>query len=515
MKLFVRSLWILPCLALFVFSRAHADVRLPAIFGNHMVLQNEIEVPVWGWADPGEEVTVSIEAQEQKTKADSEGKWKVSLAPLKAGGPHTLKILGNNEILLKEILVGEVWVCSGQSNMEWTVERSANPEEEIKNANYPKIRLFQAEKKIAGKQQPDTTGEWKLCSPESIPGFSAVGYFFGRQLHKELNVPIGLIQSAWGGTPSESWTTTASLEKNEISKPIVERWDRAIGDYPNQVDQYKKQVDDWLVASNVQEEKGEPVAGPPSIPRDPRTNPHRYSGLFNGMIHPLIPFAIRGAIWYQGESNASRAYQYRTIFPMMIEDWRKEWGQGDFPFYFVQLANFQATHDEPRDNDWAELREAQTMALSLPNTGMAVIIDIGEAEDIHPKNKQDVGKRLALNALARIHGKEVPCSGPMFKSMEIKDGKAALSFDHVERGLEAKGGDLKGFAIAGEDKEFVWAEAEIHGDKVVVSSDRVDTPVAVRYAWDANPVCNLFNKDGLPASPFRTDDWPGVTDSER
>ncbi|MCA9428884.1 MAG: sialate O-acetylesterase [Candidatus Omnitrophica bacterium] len=503
-------------IAILAIPGAFAEVKLPAIIGSHMVLQTGQENPIWGWASPGEEVTVSIAGQEKSTKADDQGNWKVTLDSIQSESPLTLKVSGKNTIELKDILVGEVWVCSGQSNMEWTVERSNDAENEIKNADYPKIRLFQAQKAIAGLPQKDTTGEWKLCSPQSIPGFTAVGYFFGRELHKELDVPVGLIQSAWGGTPSESWTTKESLAANEISVPIIERWDQVIENYPQEIEGYKKQIDEWMKTSGEEEEAGKPVSGAPSVPRDPRANPHRYSGLYNGMIAPLIPYGIRGAIWYQGESNASRAYQYRTIFPMMIEDWRREWGQGDFPFYFVQLANFREVFEEPRDNDWAELREAQTMTLDLPNTGMAVIIDIGEAGDIHPRNKQDVGKRLALNAFAQIHGKDVTYSGPMFKSMKIEGGKATLSFDHVDGGLMAKsGGELKGFAIAGADKKFVWANAKIEGDKVVVSSDEVKEPVAVRYAWDTNPVANLFNKAGLPASPFRTDDWPGVTDENR
>ncbi len=516
MKLLNKSLWIGVAGLFLALPVAFGEVTLPAIIGSHMVLQSDHDLPIWGWASPGEEVTVTIGGQEEKTQTDSDGNWNVVLKPIKTGGPHSMTISGKNTIKLEDILIGEVWVCSGQSNMEWSVERSNNPEEEIKNADYPKIRLFYAEKKITGKPQSDTTGEWKLCSPEAIPGFTAVGYYFGRHLHKELGVPVGLVQSAWGGTPSEAWTTAESLEANEISKPIIERWDTTIANYPNQIEGYKGQLDEWLESTSAQEEEGVPVAGAPKLPRDPRGNPHRYSGLFNGMINPLIPFGIRGAIWYQGESNASRAFQYRTIFPMMIEDWRKKWDQGDFPFYFVQLANFREVYNEPRDNDWAELREAQTMTLGLPNTGMAVIIDIGEAGDIHPRNKQDVGKRLALNALAQVHGKDLEYSGPMFKSMETKSGKAHLTFDHTTGGLKAVGGSkLKGFAIAGEDKKFVWADAEISGDKIIVSSDQVKKPAAVRYAWDVNPVCNLYNGAGLPASPFRTDDWPGVTDENR
>ena len=498
-------------------SMAVADVSLPSVIGDNMVLQRDAKIPIWGWADEGEKVTVSFAGQEESATACAAGEWKVSLKPVKAGGPHEMKISGKNEIVVKNILVGEVWVCSGQSNMEWPVNRSNDAEEEVAKANYPKIRLFMANHTIAAKPQDNVGGSWNECSPETVGGFSAVGYFFGRDLHKELDVPIGLIKSAWGGTPAESWTTAEAMQADPDFKPILDRWDEAIAGVPAQIEAYGKSLDEWASAAEAAEAEGNPVPEMPKAPADPRRNPHRDSGLFNGMIAPLIPFSIQGAIWYQGESNASRAYQYRDLFPAMIQSWRDSWGLGDFPFLFVQLANFMETKPEPGDSAWAELREAQTMTLSLPKTGMAVIIDIGEAKDIHPRNKQDVGKRLALAAQSIAYGqKDVVYSGPMYESMEKEDGKIRLTFGHVGGGLEAKGSDtLKGFAIAGEDKAFVWADAKIDGDTVVVSSDKVANPVAVRYAWADNPVCNLYNKEGLPASPFRTDDWPGVTVDNR
>ncbi|UCF14994.1 MAG: hypothetical protein JSW59_16420, partial [Phycisphaerales bacterium] len=352
---------------------------------------------------------------------------------------------------------------------------------------------------------------WSLCSPESVPGFSAVGYFFGRELHKELNVPIGLVHTSWGGTPAEAWTRREVLEAHDQFEPILARQADIIARYPQAYREYEQKLEEWNKAAEKAKADGEKPPRKPGAPRGP-DHPHSPAGLYNGMISPLVPYGIQGAIWYQGESNAGRAYQYRRLFPAMIKNWRKDWRQGNFPFLFVQLANFRATKEEPDESNWAELREAQSMTLSLPNTGMATIIDIGDANDIHPRNKQDVGKRLALWALAETYKKNLVYSGPIYESMKVESGKIRLSFDHVGSGLVARGGEaLTGFAIAGADRKFVWADARIDGNTVVVGSDDVDKPVAVRYAWADNPVCNLYNKENLPASPFRTDDWPGVT----
>jgi len=322
---------------------------------------------------------------------------------------------------------------------------------------------------------------------------------------------VGLIHSSWGGTPAESWTSMAGLQSDPMYKHILERWEKVLANYPQAKADFDKKLDQWKEVAKKAKAEGEK---PPDKPRKPWGPGHPWTpaGLYNAMVSPLVPYAIQGVIWYQGESNADRAWQYRKLFPLMIEDWRASWGQGPFPFLFVQLANWQERQPEPGESDWAELREAQLMTLDLPNTGMAVTIDIGEAEDIHPKNKQEVGRRLALNALANTYGKEVVYSGPIYKSMKQKGNKIVLSFSHTDHGLEARGGGpLKGFAIAGEDRQFVWANAEIDGTKVVVWSDELAEPVAVRYAWAINPECNLYNGAGLPASPFRTDDWPGVT----
>lgn len=483
-------------------SVGHADVKLAAIFGDNMVLQAGQNVPVWGTAEPGEEIEVRItvskddspvasdspipetDTQEKRTRAGDDGRWSVTLDPMPpTENPVGLVITGNNKLTLENVLVGEVWVCSGQSNMEWSINRSANPQEEIANAKHPRIRLYQVKKQVAANQPlSDTEGQWVECSPETIPNFSAVAYFFGREIQKRTGRPVGLIQTAWGGTPAEAWTSRDKLEQAGFDV-ILNRW-------KENVEKDSKALD----------------------------NPHHPAGLFNGMIAPIIPYAIQGAIWYQGESNAGRAYQYRELFPTMITDWRERWNQGDFPFLFVQLANFKPRQDQPGDSDWAELREAQSLTLDLPKTGQAVTIDIGEAGDIHPRNKQDVGKRLALSAMHVAYGdEEIVHSGPTYATPGSSEGisrdgnEITIRFENVGGGLVAKGGELKGFAVADSDKQWHWAEARIEGDTVVVSSPDVEQPVAVRYAWADNPEATLYNAEGLPASPFRTDDWKGVT----
>ncbi|HOF40538.1 MAG TPA: sialate O-acetylesterase [Candidatus Hydrogenedentes bacterium] len=489
-----------------------ADVTLHPLFSNHMVLQQGTRVPVWGKAAPGETVSVTIGSDKESAKASEDGHWMVRLGRLEAGGPHTMTVTGeNNELMVNDILVGEVWVASGQSNMAMTVKSSNNAEREIASADYPGIRLFQVPNKTADSPQEAVEAQWQLTTPETIPNFSAAAYFFGRELHQQLKVPIGLIHSSVGGTPSESWTSLDTLEATPEAQSTLNRWDDILAKYPQALETYTKQMDDWKAAAEEAKKEGREAPARPREPLGP-DSPFRPASLYNGMIAPLIPYAIKGAIWYQGESNVSRAYQYRTIFPAMIEDWRKHWGQGDFPFLFVQLANFTKREPEPGESRWAELREAQTMTLAVKNTGMAVIIDIGDAEDIHPRNKQDVGKRLACWALAKIYGQQRMASGPLYDSVKFRDGKAILRFDYAGNGLVAQGGELNGFAFAGADRKFVWARAEISGkDNVTVWSDLVSEPVAVRYGWADNPECTLYNQAGLPASPFRTDDWPGLT----
>jgi sialate O-acetylesterase len=490
---------------------AHADVRLPAIIGSNMVVQQQTTVPIWGWADPDERVTVSLGNERQTATTDAEGNWMVRLKSPGAGGPHRMTVSGKNTLTLDNILVGEVWVGSGQSNMQMGVGSCNNAAAEIAAATLPKIRLFSVKLVPADTPQRDTEGAWVECSPQTVPGFSAALFFFGRDLHQKLNVPVGLINSSWGGTPCEAWASRPSLDACASCKPILDRWDEWLADLPKIQADYDAAMAKWQKDADEAKAAGKPE------PQKPGAHPvfnrsWQPAALYNGMIAPIIPFAIKGAIWYQGESNAGRAYQYRTLFPAMIEDWRKNWGEGDFPFLWVQLANFMARKPDPADSAWAELREAQTMTLSLPKTAQAVIIDIGDAADIHPKNKQDVGKRLALGAERIAYDRNVIYSGPLYSRMEVEGTKIKLHFRFVDGGLVAQGGGaLTGFAIAGEDRKFVWANATIERGTVVVSSDQVPRPVAVRYAWADNPECNLYNQAGLPACPFRTDDWPGVT----
>lgn len=512
---------------------AQADVRLPSLISDNMALQQDMPVPIWGWADPGEKVTVKVGDKEATATADDKGKWMVKLEPLKAGGPMEMTVTGKNAITVKNILVGEVWLASGQSNMAMALAGCNDAQAAIAAANYPNLRLFQAALTPAGEPQEDVKGQWRLCSPESAPGFSAAAYFFGRDLHKELNVPVGMIQSAWGGTVAQAWTSLPALEAVPELKPMADQFKDLCVKYPdlqkNYIDYYQKWAKEEAAFRKAMKERQAAVEkakaeGKPAPPADPALKPPTMPGsrntpsvLYNGMIAPLVPVAIRGAIWYQGEGNAGAAYQYRTLFPTMIKCWRDAWGQGDFAFVFVQLPNYMAVAPEPGESRWAEIREAFLMSLSVPNTAMAVTIDIGDEKDIHPKNKEDVGKRLAIAALGTVYGKKIVYSGPIYDTMAVEGNAVRLKFKHVGGGLVAKGGEaLKCFAIAGEDKKFVWADARIDGETVVVSSDKVAKPVAVRYAWADNPEgCNLYNKEGLPASPFRTDEWPGITAPKR
>ena len=455
-----------------------AEVTVSSVFGDNMVLQQNTEVALWGRADPGETVRVLGSwdgAAEKAVRGSKDGKWFLKIKTPSAGGPYKLAVAGKNKIHFENIMIGEVWLCSGQSNMEFPVKRANHATEEIAAANWPNIRFFKVERNVAGQPKEECSGSWVICSPETVPGFSAAAYFFGRELNQKLGVPIGLVLSSWGGTPAESWMPEEVLESNPDFLPILDR-----------------------SRKNANKE-----------------DPKRACVLYNGMIAPLMPFTIKGTIWYQGESNTRRAYQYRSLFPALIGSWRSLWAQGDFPFYYVQIAPFRYKKSW---TDWIsyELREAQLMALNVPNTGMAVTMDIGNVEDIHPTNKQDVGKRLALWALAKDYGHDgLICSGPVYKSMEVEGDKIRLHFDYAGSGLMAKGGDLTHFEIAGEDREFVEAYAEIQRDTLVVSNSEIKNPVAVRYGWSDTAEPNLFNKEGLPASSFRTDQWPGITDGKK
>jgi sialate O-acetylesterase len=503
--------------------QARADVKPHALFSDGMVLQQGVKCPIWGTADPGEQVSVKIEAKKLLTtagagsaiEADKDGKWKVSLniIPDMIGGPYTLTIKGKNTITLKDVYVGEVWVCSGQSNMEWPLRLTQNAEETIKNAKNAKIRLFTVAHNTPDKPAHSFKGDpkWSECNPDTVKNFSAVAYYFGRDLQKARNVPVGLIHTSWGGTRAEAWTSQPVLESHKEWKDEPASFAKAVADFPKALEKYKTDLEKHKEAVKKAKEEGKKQPPAPKVPNKPRPQ-DAPAALYNGMIAPLIPYAIKGAIWYQGESNAGKAYAYRKLFPTMIQNWRDDWKQGDFPFLFVQLAPYMPIVTEPQESAWAELREAQLLtSLNLKNAGMAVITDVGDPKDIHPKKKGPVGARLALAARGIAYGEKIEYSGPVYDKITIKDGKAVLSFRHASKGLEAKDGELHGFTIAGADKKFYNAKAEIQGDTVLVWSDQVKEPVAVRYGWANCPVVNLWNKDGLPASPFRTDDFPMVT----
>ncbi len=632
-------------------STVFAEVKLARLFSDHVVLQRQKPIPVWGWANPNESVSVAFNGQNKTATADPSGKWTVIFAPMEAGGPFEIKVgAKSGNATVKDVLVGEVWLCSGQSNMEWTVRQSNNFAEEKKNADYPQIRHFFVEHNVEIDEQKDLkSGEWKLSSAENIGDFTAVGFFFAREVYRKLKIPIGLVHSSWGGSQIEGWISKdgmlASDELGEYGRNLPKNWQEAdallernvkkvtlgnsnlnpsladeklytqanydfskwhsgspVGQWDwkgiwawrgngfmaktvevpnnfvpqettlglaegnsyseiyingkqifNGVLKGKREINisqnTWKSGANslvikmnkniepewfgvglmgsamdvyvkTKDEKI-PLADGNWKLMPSFAEPHTYARssnnvgttIYNGMIAPLIPFSMRGVLWYQGETNAGRAFQYRKTFPLMINDWRKKWND-DFYFYFVQLSSYGSNQSSNEGSNWAELREAQTMTLGLPKTGMAVTTDIGNANDIHPTNKQDVGKRLAANALKLTYGQNILYSSPMFDSVKFENGKAIVSFKFTDGGLMAKDkfGYLKGFEIAGSDKVFYYAKAEIEGDKVIAYNSNVKNPVAVRYAWaDAPTDANLFNSAGFPASPFRTDDWQEVT----
>ncbi|HVM89846.1 MAG TPA: sialate O-acetylesterase [Puia sp.] len=644
-------------LAALLYFSASASVNLPKIFSDNMVLQRNRQIPVWGWAAPKEKVTVQFDKQVKKVVAGKDGKWMVRLDAEKEGGPYQLIVKGKNVLTIDNVLVGEVWLCSGQSNMEMPVEgwgKVNNYKQEIAAADYPEIRQFLVKKVVSTTPKDDVGGgDWKPCSPATAGDFTAVGYFFARELYQKLHVPVGLINSSWGGTMVETWISRGAFENSDefknmmnampaidlaaLAKQKAAELEKKISDlqvnyeaHPNTTTWNEIDFDDshwpkmklpglwesqkmglenldglvWfrktitiddvdagkpalinlgriddsddsylngmkigetrnkyndlrsynipagvlkagknVIAIRVEDTGGgggifgeasdlQLTIGNKSVPLDGNwsfrvetiygdggnTGPNSYPTLlFNAMINPIIPYAMQGAIWYQGETNAGRSYEYRSSFPLMIKDWRQHWGEGDFPFYFVQLSSFDAGGgNSEKGSGWAELREAQTMTLALPNTGMAVTTDIGESHDIHPKNKQDVGKRLAAIALANTYAQPKEFSGPMYSNMKIDGSKIILSFTHVGSGLMAKDkyGYLKGFEIAGNDRQFHWAKAYISGDNIIVNADEVTNPVAVHYGWADDALeANLFNKDGFPASPFRTDSWKGITET--
>ncbi|MBK1879120.1 sialate O-acetylesterase [Pelagicoccus mobilis] len=486
---------------------AIADISLPNVFTDHMVIQRDQENPIWGTAEANEKIKISIGGKKVSTKADKEGNWRTELPAFPAGGPHTITIKGSSTVSIEDVLVGEVWFCSGQSNMEWPVRLSYGAEVEATAANHPKIRFLHVPNHGTDQPQDNFEGQWEVCSPDTAPHFSAVGYYYGQTLHAALGVPIGLIDNAWGGSAAEAWVPREKLENDGRFEEMLNHWDERVTNFDQVAyEDYVKRYNEWAASGF----KGEPMEWNKTV--HPITGQHRPSNIYNGMVHPLSGYGIRGVIWYQGESNGDRAEQYRHLFPLMVETWRDNWGQGDFPFYWVQLADWQEEVDTPGDSGWAELREAQTLSMDvLPNSGQAVIIDIGEGRDIHPRNKKTVASRLVRWPLANIHGHDISYQSPRYSYSEINGNRIRVTLDHVSGGglwaFDTQ--EIKGFSIAGEDQSFVWAQAKIIDQNTIeVWSDEIELPVAVRYGWAQNPVINLFDRNGLPVTPFRTDDWP-------
>jgi sialate O-acetylesterase len=462
----VTWLAIVLVLTLVAVSTVEAAITPNALFSEHAVLQQSVKVPVWGTTDQADDVKISFAGQEASaTPAD--GKWRVDLEPLSAGGPHVMTITqGPTTVEIKDVMVGEVWICGGQSNMQWPLTKSDGGSEVIAASANDNIRLLTVPRNGSDEPQSDVDAAWSVCGPQTVGEFSAVGYYFGRDLQKALGVPVGLIASNVGGTAAEQWTSQSIIESHPELKDM--------------------------------------------------SKPQGISMLYNAMIKPLAPYAIKGVIWYQGESNAGRAYQYRTLLPVMIDNWRDTFGQGDFPFLIVQIAPYEAIVREPSDSIWAEIRDAQFyVSQNVPRTALVVTTDVGDERDIHPRRKDPVGARLALAARAVGYGEKIEHSGPLYDSMTIDGDKLTLRFKHAGSGLVAKGGELTGFTIAGEDKKFHPAQAKIDGETVVVWSDKVPKPTAVRYGWAAYPVVNLWNGEDLPASPFRTDTFPITTQDKK
>ena len=500
-------------------SALMADIKPSQLFIDHMVIQRDTQAPVWGTADPGEKVTVTASwGATAETVANENGKWLLKLQTPKAGGPHSLSLQGKNKIELKNILSGDVWLCSGQSNMQVRVASTTDSKPAIAKANFPNIRTFTVERNPINKATDNCGGEWKVCTPQSIKNFSAVGYFTGREIHKELDVPIGLIGSYWGGTFIESWTPWEAQNTDPIAQSRKTPLDKKAESYTPESAKanYEKQLERWEQKVKKAKQDKKRVPRKPTLSEDPRLNQNYPGNLYNGMIHPLTPFAIKGAIWYQGENNATSmvdAVHYRVQLGRMVNSWRQAWGI-DFPFYSVQLPHFKEAQKKPveSENIWPAIRESYVLADgNTKDIFTCTMIDLGEAKDIHPRNKQDVGKRMASTILNKTYGKKTPTT-PFMKSYEIKGDKILIDFEYTGSGLTAKGGKLKTFAIAGEDKKFIWANARIiqqNGKEVIeVHSPEVPKPVAVRYAWADNPAeCNLYSKEGFPASPFRTDNW--------
>jgi sialate O-acetylesterase len=503
---FCRATFVaLACLCSCDFVRA--DVALPEILGSNMVLQRGVPVTVWGWADPDEQVTVAVGDNRATTKADAAGDWRVQLKPVEASDAVEMTVEGKNKITLTNILVGEVWLGSGQSNMQWSVRQANDADAEIAAAKFPKIRLFLVPLVPSGTPAQHVNARWVECSPETVAGFSAVLYYFGRHLHRELNVPLGLIASSWGGTRIEPWIPPVGYESQPELTSQLEQLRSTNLQYNRQMLTQVKALKQWLAVAESAQSAGKPFPNFPTVPNHPLNSNGAPTGLYNGMIHPLVPFAVRGAIWYQGESNNGAGMHYHTLMKGLIAGWRAVWNNPDMAFYYVQLAPFK--YGNSNETNLAGIWEAQAATLSVPHTGMAVTTDIGATNDIHPRNKQEVGRRLALWALAKDYGKsDVVYSGPLYDSHSIELDEVRIKFKHATGGLKSLDGKpLTWFTIAGDDQKFVPATAKIDGETVVVKSAKVISPTAVRFGFSQIAEPNLANQAGLPASPFRTDRW--------
>jgi len=497
-------------------ASARAELKLPAIIGDHMVLQQKQSDPIWGWDTPGTKVTVTLGGQTKSGEAGADGKWTVKLDPMPVNAqPQTLTIEGTSKKEIQDVLIGEVWMCSGQSNMGFTLNGETNGDIEAAASNLPNLRLIKVPQVGTQELQNDFHGAWRASDPASSSAFSAVGFMFGRYLHRILGIPVGLIDNSWGGSAAEAWIRRETLEKDPRFSPLMEntrkqeaymQTDKAKTDYEANLEKWKQDVEKAKAESKK-------LPRQPQAPAQWLAGNARSGNIFAGVVYPTLGYGMKGVVWYQGETNASRAYEYQELFPFMIEQWRQEWGEGDFSFYWVQLANYMAQKPEPGDSQWAELRESQTKTMQLPNSGQAVIIDLGEGKDIHPKNKHDVAARLVRWALVKDYGLKFPYRSPEFKHLDIDGSKAVVTLDYFGSSLRPFGvEEAVGFAVCGEDKVWHWAKGKVlPGDKIEVSSDQVEKPVAVRYAWADNPACNLFSNEGLPVTPFRTDDFPPIT----
>jgi sialate O-acetylesterase len=520
------AVWLVAAGMLTMVSPAFSQLVVPSLFSNNMVLQREMPVPIWGSATPGDKVTVTLGAHTASGIADADGRWRVELPSMPAGGPHELTIEASGKtIIINNILIGDVWLCGGQSNMMFALSRAFDAQSLIA-ADLPGIRLLQVGAPVRGHPTRDYTGGSWMHWGDAAAGFSAVAASFAREIHQRTGVPVGLVLCGAGGTPAESWTPYESMATNPAVSDMTTIVDAAIAKHVELLKNYPEQYTAWIEESILADREGRQVTRPPHLPADVRSNPYRPAGMYNGGIAPLAGLAIKGIIWYQGESNGEFAYQYRELFPALISGWRAAWKRPDLPFLFVQLPTYLPPQNPDQPCSWAELREAQLMTWKrVPHTGMAITIDLGadrndpKQDMLHPPNKIPMGQRLALVARALVYGEKVVYSGPIYDAMTVKDGRVQLKFTHTGSGLVTKGdgGQLDAFLIAGEDRKFVAAQAKLEGDVVTVWSPDVAAPVAVRYnwAWDPQPMGNLYNREGLPASPFRTDDWPEFTTTKK